>query len=111
MGIHRALFILTVAFDTKTGCLLNMEAKADLDKLVREPAFSQSPSLINSSHQWFSRVCALTAQATSQEDTATLWLHIGHYSSLDSQEFWVPIGTAQQVLRQTPTTGWAARSY
>ena len=36
MGIHRALFILTVAFDTKTGCLLNMEAKADLDKLVRE---------------------------------------------------------------------------
>ena len=36
LGVHKVLFILTIAFDTKTGCLLNLEAKSEKQKLIKE---------------------------------------------------------------------------
>lgn len=36
LGIRRTLFRLTIAFDTKTGCLLDMKAKSELEGLVQE---------------------------------------------------------------------------
>lgn len=36
LGVYRTMFILTIAFDTKTGCLLNMQAKSEIEKLIKE---------------------------------------------------------------------------